>query len=625
MTATKPIERDDKSNSSSWVSRLLTLLFSANELHVPSTKTTHYRNKITYNLPLSSSSSNNNNNSGPSNLSPLADVQLNEVCQSINDWATQLESFPFREVMAKCSRDGSIMIRLTVQRRKQSTFIDTTTEQQSYSNIETDARILIQADDNDDNWNSETIREFTSHLIRLYPNIKCICYNETYTKSRPTKDTPLHLIHGSNLHLLEHTLTEERKLEYQISVDSFCEINFEVEGLQYEQTVKWIQEYQDAILIVSGRDINSYGLGFGSIQQNNYNSTKKKVFSEVLAVQHCPLVAKDAIINFTRHANEIKSTVLHLTKDEMARGVSAALNAALVRQNYPRVVVVTTGGRKGLNESYLKFLTNHKSVECIVYNSCSMKSLVVDMEGFMSGGFYIDDFRSYNFFAGTKHSASVLRLLRRPKTTLILPIGPAGSGKSTLASTLVQRCPDGMCLWFQRDLEFMKLRNRNVGMNKSKSILHDEMLSFLKGERCCKSAVRILDSTNGNREARALYLKEARPGILILVVLSCSTEGTNHNNVIELLLSRTSDRLQGGAATHPSYPTTVHEQREKHLAILKGIEYPSVDEVDTFRRECGSTFILECDFNDFSKLSSLPFEIFLRCSVSDHLRVFCQR
>jgi len=171
------------------------------------------------------------------------------------------------------------MIRLTVQRRKQSTFIDTTTtEQQSYSNIETtDAQIIIQADDNDDNWNSETIKEFTSHLIRLYPNIKCICYNETYTKSRPTKDTPLHLIHGSNLHLLEHTLTEERKLEYQISVDSFCEINFEVEGLQYEQTVKWIQEYQDAILIVSGRDINSYGLGFGSIQQNNYNSTKKKV------------------------------------------------------------------------------------------------------------------------------------------------------------------------------------------------------------------------------------------------------------------------------------------------------------------------------------------------------------
>ena len=614
MTATKK-EGDDEpksSSSSSWVSQLLTLLFSANELHVPSTKSTHYRNKITYNLPLSSSS----------NLSPLADVQLNEVCQSINDWATQQKSFPFREVMAKCSRDGSIMIRLTVQKRKQSACLNNgdTTICQTYT--ETDAR---HADD-DDNWNSETIKEFTSHVTSLHPNIKCICYNETYTKSRPTKDTPLHLIHGSNLHLLERTQSE-RRLEYQISIDSFCEVNFEVEELQYEQTVKWIQEYQDAILIVSGRDINSFGLGFGSIQNNNsrgQRQKKKKVFSEVIAVQHCPLVAKDAIVNFSRHANEIKSTVLHLTKDDMARGVSAALDAALERQDYPPVVVVTTGGRKGLNESYLNFLTNHKSVECIVYNSCSMKSLVVDMEGFISGGLYIDDFRSYNFFAGTKHSASVLRLLRRPKT-LVLPIGPAGSGKSTLASTLVEQCPGNMCLWWQRDLEFMKLRNGNVGMNKSKSILHDEMLSFLKGDGG-SSAVRILDSTNGNREARALYFKEAKPGLLIVVVLSCSTKTTTtHNDVAEILLTRTSDRLEGGKSSHPSFPTTVHEQREKHLAILKGIEYPSVDEVDAFKRECGRTFILECNFNDLSKLSSLPFEIFLRCGVSDHLRTFCKR
>ena len=612
MTATKKEEGDDEPNSSSsWVSQLLTLLFSANELHVPSTKTTHYRNKITYNLPLSSSS----------NLSPLADVQLNEVCQSINDWATQQKSFPFREVMAKCSRDGSIMIRLTVQKRKQSACLNNgdTTICQTYTET------YSQQADDDDNWNSETIKEFTSHVTSVHPNIKCICYNETYTKSRPTKDTPLHLIHGSNLHLLERTQSE-RRLEYQISVDSFCEVNFEVEDLQYEQTVKWIQEYQDAILIVSGRDINSFGLGFGSIQNNNsrgQRQPKKRVFSEVIAVQHCPLVAKDAVVNFTRHANEIKSTVLHLTKDDMARGVSAALDAALERQNYPPVVVVTTGGRKGLNESYLNFLTNHKSVECIVYNSCSMKSLVVDMEGFISGGFYIDDFKSYDFFAGTKHSASVLRLLRRPKT-LVLPIGPAGSGKSTLASTLVRKCPHNMCLWWQRDLEFMKLRNGNVGMNKSKSILHDEMLSFLKGDGG-SSAVRILDSTNGNREARALYLKEAKPGLLIVVVLSCSTKTTTHNDVAEILLTRTSDRLEGGKSSHPSFPTTVHEQREKHLAILKGIEYPSVDEVDAFKRECGRTFILEYDISDLSKLSSLPFEIFLRLSVSDHLRTFCQR
>ena len=93
----------------------------------------------------------------------------------------------------------------------------------------------------------------------------------------------------------------------------------------------------------------------------------------------------------------------------------------------------------------------------------------------------------------------------------------------------------------------------------------------------------------------------------------------------ELLLTRTSDRLEGGKSSHPSFPTTVHEQREKHLAILKGIEYPSVDEVDAFKKECPRAYILEYDISDLSKLSSLPFEIFLRLSVSDHLRTFCQR
>ena len=44
-------------------------------------------------------------------------------------------------------------------------------------------------------------------------------------------------------------------------------------------------------------------------------------------------------------------------------------------------------------------------------------------------GSAVDDFRSYDFFPGTKYTASVTRLLRRPRT-LILPVGPAGTGES---------------------------------------------------------------------------------------------------------------------------------------------------------------------------------------------------
>jgi len=581
--------RDEKS----WTHQLLTNLFSADKLHIPSTKTTHYRNKITYNLPLQCTDSEESD----SGLSLLADEQLNEVCKSINDWAIERQQSTtdtrlFREVMAKCSRDGSIMIRLTVQRS---------------SNI-----------DDNNNWNKDTIQAFTTHLTTLHPNIKCICYNETNNKARPTKDAPLHLIYGNNMYLLEQT--PSKRLQYQISPDSFCEVNFEVEDLQYKQTVKLIQEYQGAILIVSGRDINSYGLGFGSIQNEQ---TGQKVFSEVVAVQHCPLVAKDAKANFEQYKHEVKATVLHLPKDEMADGVSKALEEALERQNHPQVVVVTTGGRKGLHPSYLNFLTNHQSIVCIIYNSCSLNSLTVDVEGFISGGLYIDDFKSYDFFAGTKYSASVLRLLRRSKT-LILPIGPAGSGKSTLASRLVDNSPTNMCTWWQRDLEFVKLRNANVGMNKCKSLLHEEMLSFLRGSGCGDdSSVRILDSTNGNSGARALYLKEAKPGLFIVIVLTCSDD-IDQNDMVDLLLSRTIDRLEGGGALHPSFPTTVDEQRKKHLAILKGIEYPSNDEVERYKKECPRTVVLECDISDVSKLSSLPFEIFMGCSLSDKLQQVLQ-
>ena len=337
----------------------------------------------------------------------------------------------------------------------------------------------------------------------------------------------------------------------------------------------------------------------------------------MIAVQHCPLVAKDAEANFKRHEDVVKATVLHVTKDEMASSVSVALEAALKRQNrpHPSVVVVTTGGRKGLNPGYLEFLKDHQAVECIIYNSCSTKSLEVDISSFMSGprGYLIDDFRSYDFFAGTKFSASVLRLLRRPKT-LVLPIGPSGAGKSTLASTLLERSPLTTCLWWQRDLEFAKLRNLALSMRESKSLLHSRMLSFLKGD--CKY-VRILDSTNGNAGARLLYLNEAKAEIFILVVLSPSK--VSNKNIMESLLERTSDRVEGGDTSHPSFPSTVDEQREKHLAIIKGIEYPSNAEIAALSKECRRTITLQCNPFEVSKLSSLPFEIFLIFSASARL------
>jgi hypothetical protein len=231
----------------------------------------------------------------------------------------------------------------------------------------------------------------------------------------------------------------------------------------------------------------------------------------------------------------------------------------------------------------------------------------------MSGkeGYFIDDFRSYDFFAGTKYSASVLRLLRRPKV-LVLPIGPAGAGKSSLARTLTERCPSNTCLWWHRDLEFALLRNNNVSMSKSKSLVHSQMLSFLKGD--CKS-IRIVDSTNGNAGARRLYAQEANPGLIIFAILQPSIRGEDEH-IIKILLERTRDRLEDGTALHPSFPTTVHEQRNKHEAILKGIEYPTSSEMEIIGVGGARKVYISCDPFEESNLSSLPFNIFLEYSVS---------
>lgn len=561
----------EKKLKKSWVSEVLALLFWQKELHVPSKKLKNYRNKITYNLPLD-------------NISPLAEVNLNDVCQSVHNWIIEQNlEYMFREVMAKNSREGLILIRITVQRK-------------------------AVVSEEDDLW--DTVKHlFSSHMVRCFPNITCICYNETFDKSRPTKDSPIKSLFGDAMYLLEKTPTG---LEYQISPDSFCEINHEVEDLQYKQTVSWIEQYQGAILVCSGRDINSYGLGFGSI----CNREGKKIFSEVIAIQHCPLVGKDAKANFKRHEHKVKGTVLQSNKDDMASSIAQELEEALERQNRPDVVVVTTGGRKGLSPSYLKFLKAHKSVKCIIYNSCSTKSLEVDIEAFMTeeNGFHIDDFRSYDFFAGTKYSASVLRLLRRPKV-LVLPIGPAGCGKSTLSKTLIERSPPKTCRWWHRDYEFAFLRNEGISLTKSKSQLHHKMLSFLTSD--CRS-VRILDSTNGNEDARKLYISQTDPGLTIFIVMR-PTIHENGSDLIDILLERTRDRLENGCASHPSFPTKVDEQRVKHAAILKGIKYPTVAELDANAKTSSRRTIISCNPLDESKISSLPFEIFLQFSLSASL------
>ena len=471
--------------------------------------------------------------------------------------------------MVKTTRQGHVCIRITVQ---------TTTVE----------------------WKDE----FITYICRHCPQLECLCYNETSTNARPTKEHPIYVLYGKPF-VLERTLND---LEYQISPDTFCEINHEVERLQYNQAKEWIVQYHhDATtrectysntnnktmttLLVSGRDVSSFGLGFGSL----VNEDGTSIFNHVLAIQHCPLVHKDAVANFSRHAHLVDASVFHKTKQEMVQVLQEHQHI----DNDSTIMGVMTGGRKGLDPSYLDFLVHSERVVAIIYNSCSTRSLVRDMEGLMQA-FDVADFRSYNFFPGTSYTASLTLLIRKRKTTLVIPVGPAGVGKSTLAAKLRK---GGMDIsWWQRDEVFKRLREQGFGLNKTRQLVHQALLSFLK----TTSGILYIDSTNGNPEARQLYIEQANADRVIYV--SFEPMATEEDKILEALLEKTRNRLGPNDAKHPSFPDTVTEQRKKHLNILKGISYPTLTETSSIES------IVPCD--PFEFMDTLPFQVFLETCTS---------
>jgi len=413
---------------------------------------------------------------------------------------------------------------------------------------------------------------------------------------------------------------------------------------------------------LSGRDVNSWGLGFGTMVQPGSTGTGgEKVFAEVVVAQHCPLVHRDALVNYARHKDKVRCTLLHLQKAEMAEGVADALKAAIARQeqsNVP-VVVISSGGRKGLNPSYVRLLKETPAIRCVIYNSCSTKSLERDMTVLLDGpnGFLIDDFRSYDFFGGTGYTSSLLKLTRRPRT-LVIPIGPAGVGKSVLASTMCGVNPRKYVRW-HRDGVYKSLRDGGISLVKSKQMCHEQLLEFLRGygnenetenedgttdSSSRDGLVRIVDSTNGNRDARELYIQTNQPDLVLLVELRPVGGEDTSNEVLDMLLERTRNRLEGGDACHPSFPTTVEGQRKKHVNILKGIQYPTTGaevvenngvvargvaekEQQEYGGNCAAasrprrqTVHLICDPSDSRRLSLLPFKIFLECSTNIRLK-----
>ena len=520
---------------------LFVTLLNSDDLHVPSSKVEGYRNKITYSIPL------------PDPLSPLAQEHVNEVCRIVAEF--KHNEVTFREVMVKTTRFNSLMVRITIQKATDGSWKD----------------------------------PFVDYMSNMCPELACLCYNEAETTARPTKEQPVMLLYGDP-YVME---TTPSGFEYRISPDTFCEVNHEVERLQYDQAKEWIQQFAtglNATLLVSGRDVSSFGLGFGSLQDSNGNN----IFRDVLAVQHCPLVHADAVANFERHAGTVETTVFHKCKRTMVDAI-----ASRFKQHQP-VVGVMTGGRKGLDPRYLQYLVDNDNICAIIYNSCSTKSLVRDMEG-LCQAFVVEDFRSHNFFPGTNYTASLTLLMRRPKTTLIIPVGPAGVGKSSLAQGLIDGGLD--ISWWHRDIVFSRHREAGMGLNKTKQLVHQDVISFLNKT----SGILYVDSTNGSIEARKLYVREANADRVIYISLEPKGK---EEEVLEWLLERTRNRLGNNKDHHPSFPETEEEQREKHENIIKGISYPT--------ETSNGGVIVSC--NPSEEIGSLLFSLFLELSTSEYIK-----
>jgi hypothetical protein len=412
---------DDVANSDqNPADRLFGRLLEAPGLRVTGGLCRGYRNKITYNVPIVE-------------WSDLAEERLNDICRSVQCWQQQQQqqndSTPpltttattIREVMVKVSRQNEFMVRVTVQQQE--------------------ALFAAPPADDDDGSSLLWPASFRDFMLSRHPQIVCLCYNiMSGGGAKPSKDYDSYhfLTPQKFLRETKPTMVDGEYCQMQISPDTFSEVNTNVEDLQFQHKKAWLENEAVAdVLLVSGRDVCSFGLLYrrrrrsSNHQNHHHNQDQQQQQSQsqpqdVVAIQHDPLVHRDALINLHRDDNDNDNnatTVLLASKATMVQSLLECTKLITAQS----IHCVTTGGRHGMNPAYLQYLVGNAAIQIILYNSCNTKSLVRDMRGFITGGFRIEDFRSFDLFPGTNFTASVTKLKRRPRT-LVLPIGPAGVG-----------------------------------------------------------------------------------------------------------------------------------------------------------------------------------------------------
>eukprot|EP01006_Ploeotia_vitrea_P000675 TRINITY_DN103459_c0_g1_i1.p1 TRINITY_DN103459_c0_g1~~TRINITY_DN103459_c0_g1_i1.p1 ORF type:complete len:406 (-),score=35.65 TRINITY_DN103459_c0_g1_i1:48-1097(-) len=318
-------------------------------------------------------------------------------------------------------------------------------------------------------------------------------------------------------------------------------------------------------------------------------------------------------------------------------------------QNVPDdepLLVVLTAGRGGLVPSAIEALKAKRNIKMVVYISCNVKTWIPNIEVFMNNAaFLIGNFRSFDFFPGTKYRMSYTLLQHVPKT-LILPVGPPGAGKSTIGRKLTQLFPADSFIHLERDCIFKQLRQTLNSLSATKKATHEQLCDTLKAMQSLfnpdnskpqvtgSSKIVYLDSTNGNKSGRDFYIETAGAHTHCIEVAMQAVKAQTSSELLQLLFERTKHRTVDNATEpqtasapctcmpddtlHPSWPVEVAEQKKKIETILPTVEYPTPKalthaEVGDFfvEKQPGMQEAIVCGIDDDASLVELPWKLFI--------------
>eukprot|EP01060_Flectonema_neradi_P018375 TRINITY_DN25195_c0_g1_i1.p1 TRINITY_DN25195_c0_g1~~TRINITY_DN25195_c0_g1_i1.p1 ORF type:complete len:615 (+),score=92.41 TRINITY_DN25195_c0_g1_i1:206-1846(+) len=475
---------------------------------------------------------------GSIETSDLGEDRVNSI---IREWAsvirenTSESEIPFyRELGAKVSRKGTCLLKI----------------------------ILRIPDDRVDDF----IKKNVTPIIEIMSTrhvIDCAFLQHSNGKSKPSKNDTYILVKGK--HLIEQTPAPYSD-PYIISPDTFAEVNHDAE----DRLWVFLSDYLTRLfktetaasldLLLMGRDTNA---SFVSLYPTF-------PFVNCFGLSHCPKVAADMELNKTFAAsqkvkNGIPDPTIEITYVKGKFQYASTMSSFSSKSDK---VCLVNAGRGGMADGTVLTVIGNPQINKIIYVSCNQQTAYQDVDIMLTQGrFYIDDYRYFNFQAGTEYVMQVFCLCRTKRgdhRVLIQPVGPPGSGKSSLSKGLSETI--SCVTHIERDVIYKNKKDSGLSMKASKKQTHTAISDSLTS---CETDCCVYDSTSGALEGRQ-HVNNAffTPSTTSMNALAVTVYFTSVD--VPWLLNNCTNRVG-----HPGFPDTPEAGSQKISNVLLSIEPPS--------------------------------------------------